>query len=1009
MLWLQNTAGNSAVAGLLADQAAPPPPPRTEAPSVPPSSAPEPVQLSDLAGGDDSAAALLAGIESDFAAAQAGAMAHLTGAEARLDEAQATATARLDAGHQAESAVFAGRTVQAQAAVTAQHEQHTQRADTAHEAHLATIDTWQAGQGEQITSGLDATATTVRGQTDAAAEQVRTQTTAAHDAATAHVDQRRQDIRALNSGGDAATPRGKGHAEVGSHVTKQAESGLADQSADALGQLRSGGTQAAGTLAEHGADITSQVTGQAPALHAQVDDTAAGARSAAADTRAQTLTALDAAHGRSLASIADVQAKGQAALTAERDRAHTDLVENAGRARQSVRDAVGGALTAAGTQLRAALAPVAGRRVGTAKAARIRSELTAAMDEGGTGLRQQVTDSTTGIADALTAGGNDAAAKFGDVHQQTDTMLGTVQEHHSGVGADVLAQVDGHQQQAAQTLTSQGGAAVRQSLDGIAQAGHQAADQLDTQAGQIAGHIDTQATQTRGAADQAVSSASGRIADGRNKVDAKVPAKESGGVLSAIGDWFKQQWNDLVDMIKDPGFWVGLVVAIVITVVLAPVLGPFALVVAGAAAGAAAQMTHNVIAGKPLFDGVLKAAALGALGGAVFALATVVIALAGLEGLAALAVLEVATVIVTVVVNAITGQRLTKGLLANMLLVGILHTIMKYFSGPVVEDPIVDDPSVDPLPDKEQPAPDKDQPTPDQDQPNKDQPGPEGDKYVACFLPGTPVLMVGGLRPIETVRPGDRVYSRPAAGVGATVPSRVSDAFAGSALRARRIRVAGGDLLVTRAHQFRLGSGHWKRSRDLVAGDELETFDGTPARVESVADLTWPAAVATHNLTVPDLATYFVGVGRVAVLVHNANPPKELPNFERPLLWIFGGKAQVRDTDTDGKSMWRTNSKAEVDKLFEARVNVDGRSESDAHIFYDEADVAGAGIQLPPTPGQGGAAQAGLTHLSARPADADPNPAVDLTPAQQSELQAKFDALPKPTKVTPKMLKGTCG
>lgn len=1046
MLWMQQTAGNTAIATALAESrssaamsregAAPPrpaepplsdPPLSDRPPSDPPLSDSPPIQLTDLAGGNDSAAELFAGVESDFAAQRADAMEHLTGVETRLGETQAAAADRLDASHRTESAVLADRTARSRAAVTARHAQHRQHADATHAAHLATAEAWQAGQDERITGEVGVAAAEVRGRTNVAGQQVRERTNAAHNEANAHIEQRRQDIRGIDHGGAGTTPRENGHAQVGARVSNQADRDLASRSADSLAQLRGGGVEAAGKVAAQGESVADQTAAQAPALHAQVGDTVAGARAAANDVHAHTHAALGAAHDRSLASIAEVRAHSQAALTAQHHRARTDLVETSGRARRSVRDAVHGALAAAGAQLRSTLAPLGNRRLGRAKAARIRAEMAPAIFEGGARMRQRTTDSAAGIEGAVASGGNAAAGTFGGIHAPASAMLDTVQQHHDTVGADMLSRVDEHQQQAGRALTTQGGEAITRSLGGITQAGQQAVGQLDGQAQQISGHIDTQAAQTRAGADQAVSDATGRVADGKSKVDAKLPAKKPGGFLAAIGDWFKQQWNDLVDMIKDPGFWVGLVVAVVVTIVLAPALGPFALVIAGAAAGAAAQMTHNVITGKPLFNGVLKAAALGALGGAVFAVATAAIVLGGLEGLAALAVLEVATVIATVVTNAITGQRLTKGLLANMLLVGILHTVMKYFSGPVVEDPAIEDPAVDkpgaedpgadrpgtdPGPDQDQqPVPDQDQSSTDQDQSaqDKDQHGPEKDAYVACFLAGTPVLTQGGLRPIETIRPGDQVYGRPAAGGRETALSLVSDAFRGLARHVRQIRVAGGDVLVTPAHQFRLGSGQWKRARDLVTGDELETFAGTPLRVESMVDLRWPAGTVTHNLTVPEVATYFVGIGDTAVLVHNANPPKPLPNFERPILWIFGNKPLVRDTDVDGKSMWRTNSKAEVDKLFEARVNVDGRPESDPHIFYDEADVVGAGIQLPETPGQGGAADAGLTHLSARPPGADPNPAVDLTATQQAELQARLDALPKPTKVTPKMLKGTCG
>jgi hypothetical protein len=971
--------------------------------------------LSDLAGGDHAPTReLFSGVEEDLAGQQAASLEHLANEHARLDEVGAAAEARLDAGHAVESSSLTAGIAEAQGAMGAAYEGRTAQARATLTTHLASIDAWHDTQQQQITAGLDATAADVHDRATSASQQVDQRTEAAHQEASAHVDQRRKDIKGLQGGGGGSTPRQKGHAQVAAHVKGQTDRDLADKSASSLDQLQAGGSEAAGKLAAHGGKLAAKVTEQAPQLQAQVARAAAGARTAAADTQAQTLAALLAARDRSTASIRDVQAQAQAALGAQRNRAHADLARNTAAAKRSVGNAVTGALAASTAQLRSALAPLAGRRLRASQAAQARSELSAAVHQGAAQLREQVSGSAGGMATALGAGGDEAAVSMSTVTAQAKPMLTAVVDHHGEVGTDVLDRVGGHQQEVEQSLTAEGGAAVTQSLAGVAQAGQQAASQLENQGTQVTGKIDAQAAQTKTAADNAATAAPSRIGEAKAKVDEKTPEKKADdGILSAIGDWFKKQWDDLVEMITDPGFWVGLVVAIVVAVVLGPVLGPFALVLAGAAAGAAAQMTNNVIAGRPLWDGVLKAAALGALGGAIFAVATVVIAFAGLEGLAALAVLEVATVITTLVTNAITGQRLTKGLLANMLLVGILHAVLKYFSGPVIEEPVID-PTVDPVPDPSKvpdPAKVPKDPSKVEPGPEEDQLPPENEPYVACFLAGTPVITASGPVPIEAVTSGVQVYGRPAAGGGATEHSPVAETFSGATRHVRRVTVDGGDILVTPTHQFRLRSGRWRAAQELEQGDELETLSGELGAVELVADLFCNAGVATYNLTVPACSTYFVGVGDVAVLVHNGPPqPKPPPDFNRRLFWVFGNKAKVRETDVDGKSMWETNSKEDVDKFFEARVNGDKRPITDDHAFYDEQALKDAGIELPTTPGDPATAvtETGLPHHSARPPGADPNPEVALTEAQIQELQAKFDALPR-TKVTPKQLKGTCG
>ena len=162
--------------------------------------------------------------------------------------------------------------------------------------------------------------------------------------------------------------------------------------------------------------------------------------------------------------------------------------------------------------------------------------------------------------------------------------------------------------------------------------------------------------------------------------------------------------------------------------------------------------------------------------------------------------------------------------------------------------------------------------------------------------------------------------------------------------------------------------------------------------------------------TVPATSTYFLRVGGHDVLVHNGKAPPPPPDFNRVLYWVFGKKAFVgRDTDVDGKSMWKTTSKEDVDKLMEARVNGDGRPVDDPHAFFTEKQLTDAGVVLPETPGTGTAVvETGLSHHSARPATS-PDPSVDLSPEAIQGLQGQLDAAGAPTVVKPKALKGTCG
>ena len=174
----------------------------------------------------------------------------------------------------------------------------------------------------------------------------------------------------------------------------------------------------------------------------------------------------------------------------------------------------------------------------------------------------------------------------------------------------------------------------------------------------------------------AVNDVHGRVAEGQAQVDQYVASKGPPvhrSVWGAIGNWFAEQFKDLVDMLTSPAFWVGLVV----TLVLFPVMGPGALVVGGLAAGVVSGIQQNVQQGKHWYDphNIIVGAAIGALSGAAMAFGIGVIVGLGLEGLAATAAFMGLSALVGIVVNVATGQRWDKGLLANLFLAWLFTRI----------------------------------------------------------------------------------------------------------------------------------------------------------------------------------------------------------------------------------------------------------------------------------------------------------------------------------------------
>ncbi|MGW4730353.1 polymorphic toxin-type HINT domain-containing protein [Streptomyces shenzhenensis] len=134
-----------------------------------------------------------------------------------------------------------------------------------------------------------------------------------------------------------------------------------------------------------------------------------------------------------------------------------------------------------------------------------------------------------------------------------------------------------------------------------------------------------------------------------------------------------------------------------------------------------------------------------------------------------------------------------------------------------------------------------------------------------CFPAGTRIATEHGNKPIEQIRPGDRVWTQdPTTGerrlrAVAGVMHRTADALVS-------VDIGGETLRATTEHPFWVQGKGWTGAEALRPGDRLNTLDGKGERVESVTTSRGPAQV--FNFEVEDDHTYFVGAAKV--LVHNA-------------------------------------------------------------------------------------------------------------------------------------------
>ena len=134
-----------------------------------------------------------------------------------------------------------------------------------------------------------------------------------------------------------------------------------------------------------------------------------------------------------------------------------------------------------------------------------------------------------------------------------------------------------------------------------------------------------------------------------------------------------------------------------------------------------------------------------------------------------------------------------------------------------------------------------------------------------CFIAGSMVMTPSGQKPIESLRPGDAVYSYDEK-AGKVVESKVTAVHAHARQPYGTLTLGDGTRIgVTPNHRFHSG-GSWEAIGKLKPGSPLTGMDSSSSvqgyegpKEGSVADV--------YNLTVEGLHNYFVN----GVLVHNVN------------------------------------------------------------------------------------------------------------------------------------------
>ncbi|MEV8631248.1 RHS repeat-associated core domain-containing protein [Streptosporangium sp. NPDC051023] len=149
------------------------------------------------------------------------------------------------------------------------------------------------------------------------------------------------------------------------------------------------------------------------------------------------------------------------------------------------------------------------------------------------------------------------------------------------------------------------------------------------------------------------------------------------------------------------------------------------------------------------------------------------------------------------------------------------------------------------------------------------------------FVPGTRVLMAdGSLKPIEALKAGDKIIATDPA-TGETGPSAIVTPLSSEGLK-KLVRIivdtdgkkgnATGTITATDNHPFWVETLRaWLPAGHLRPGMWLRTSAGAHVQVTTTTRLT-PLQQRVHNLSVESPHTYYVVIGEVEVLVHNASP-----------------------------------------------------------------------------------------------------------------------------------------
>jgi len=181
-----------------------------------------------------------------------------------------------------------------------------------------------------------------------------------------------------------------------------------------------------------------------------------------------------------------------------------------------------------------------------------------------------------------------------------------------------------------------------------------------------------------------------------------------------------------------------------------------------------------------------------------------------------------------------------------------------------------------------------------------------GGKRTCCFVAGTLVDTEAGLRPIEDIEVGERVWARDEE-TGETALKSVTDLIQRHERVIWEVSLIGANgeaetFETTDDHPWWVAGQGWKRTAELTAGMAVVTRDGRGMVLASVIET--GRTDVTYNLTVADFETYFVGERRV--LVHNCPSGSYEHTFKSGK--TYDGKGDASRAARSGREIAKRNN-----------------------------------------------------------------------------------------------------